>query len=231
MSKLKKIFGEGWYELLKRYLESNAFNDLGKYINDRRNSFNVKVYPSKEDIFECFKLCPLEQLKVVIIGKEPYCKNDCSNGLAYAYNGSGPVPRALINISKVFEKDICNGLDLLFEYSMYSWAREGILLYNLSLTVEDSKPGSHKEKWKDFTSNLFNQLSDNKDNIVYLCLGEESKEYIEIIKRNKTNRIIYCPSPEDNKFLLTNPFSRINSELVQLFASNPYAENYEIKWR
>ena len=112
---------------MEDYLKSDDFKDLGRFIKDRRSGFNTDVYPAQKDIFKAFKLCPLEDLKCVVVGYEPYGLK-CDNGLSFGYNGDGPLPRALISIHQSYEREIWKGLDLMFNYSLEDFSKKGILM-------------------------------------------------------------------------------------------------------
>jgi len=225
--------GDDWYELLSDYLESEEFTKLGQYLNNRRKSFNAKVFPEKQNIFRAFKLCPLDKLKVVIIGMDPYPTEGNANGLAFAYKGNGNIPKSLQNIHKELENDAYKGLNLTFDYTLESWAKQGILLINTALTVEEGKPGSHSNLWKNFTKNLFEKLAETKAGIVYVCWGNHAKRFIPIFK--EYNLVIQSvhPSPlsAHRGFFGSKPFSKVNTCLKEIAISlNEDVANYLIKW-
>lgn len=228
-------FGKGWYNLLHEYLESEEFVNLGRFLNKRRKMFNVEVYPNKENIFRAFKLCSIGKLKVVIIGQDPYPTRGNANGLAFAYVGDGNIPKSLQNIYKEFENDVKNGLDLDFDYTLESWAKQGILLINTALTVEKDNAGSHMELWNNFTVYLLKQLAKNHVGIVYVCWGKHAQKYIPIIDKYQTNLIIKSvhPSPlsAHKGFFDSKPFSKINmclTEIAKGYEIEP--EKYIIEW-
>jgi uracil-DNA glycosylase len=161
---LRQQFGEEWYKLLEPYLKSDEFKDIGRFIRERRGGFNNYVYPAQEDIFKSFKLCPLESLKCVVVGYEPYGLK-CDNGLSFGYNGDGPLPPALNSIHKMYEREIWNGLDLMFDYSLEDFAKKGMLMLNLSLT-KDHTP-DHINVWKGFMMFLLKQLNTTNKDLEY----------------------------------------------------------------
>lgn len=235
MNKLRGQFGEGWYELLKDCLESEYFKKLGLFLNERRNTFNVNVFPPKDDIFKAFTLCPLEKTKVILIGMDPYPTKNHANGLAFAYTGDGPIPRSLANIFKEWENDIKNGLDLFFDYSLESWAKQGILLINTALTVEEGKPDSHTKQWRKFTNHLFERLAEEKVGLVYVCWGNHAKSFIPVFNKHKSNLVIQSahPSPlsASKGFFGSKPFSKINECLTEIaVAKDIEPDDYIIKW-
>lgn len=232
---LKERVGEGWYNLMKDCFDSPYFAKLGKFLTERRNAFNVNVFPEKENVFRAFKLCPLENLKVVIIGQDPYPTKGHANGLAFAYTGDGSIPRSLANIFKEWENDVKGGLDLYFNYSLEDWAKQGILLINTALTVEEGKAGSHTKQWRRFTEHLFERLAEEKVAIVYVCWGNHAKSFIPIFNKHKTNLVIQSahPSPlsASRGFFNSKPFSKINKCLKEVaIAKDLNPEEYIIKW-
>jgi uracil-DNA glycosylase len=230
MSELKKQMGEDWYNLMKDCIQSDYFKRLGRFLKDRRSSFDTRVFPDKEDIFRAFRECPLDTLKVVIISREPYPKVNQATGLALAYGGGGPIPVDMVNIHKEYENDIA-GLDLLFDYSLKDWAKQGVLLLNTTLTIEEGKPNSHIKQWRKFTKHLFEKLSEEKVGIVYLCCGEQAYEYSKIFNKYKSNLVIKSPHPKNKEWLKSKPFTKINeclTEIAKGIDENP--ENYIIKW-
>lgn len=215
---IKELFGEEWYKLLKGYLESQEFNKLGTFLNERRKAFNVEVYPEKENIFRAFRECPLEKTKIVLIGMDPYPTKGNAIGLAFGYNGNGSIPKSLQNIYKEYENDVMNGLDLMFDYSLTKWAQQGVLLINTALTVERGNPGSHTKQWKNFTNYLFTELGKHNKDIIYICWGNHAKSFIPLFKEG--NKIIESvhPSPLSARkgFFGSKPFSKANKYLKEL---------------
>lgn len=232
---LEEHFGS-WYELLSEYLLSDEFKSLGTLINQRRNSFNVNVYPSKDDVFKAFRLCDYNKLKVVILSQDPYYTDGMANGLAFAVNNQlGKIPPSLKNIHKEVESDVYDGLQLDFDYSLESWAKQGVLLINTALTVEENNPGCHVKYWKNFINFLFTRLAEDKVGIVYICWGNHARKFIPIFNKHKTNFVLQSahPSPlsAHNGFFGSKPFSFTNdilSEVAKGIDEDPI--KYRIKW-
>lgn len=232
---LEEHFGS-WYDLLKEYLHSDEFTALGNMINQRRQSFNVNVYPSKEDVFKAFRLCDYNNLKVVILGQDPYYTDNMASGLAFGVKDPlGKIPPSLKNIQKEVEADVYDGLKLDFDHSLESWAKQGVLLINTSLTVEENNPGCHIKYWEKFIDYLFNQLAEDKVGIVYICWGNHAKKYIPTFNKHKTNFVLQSahPSPlsAHNGFFNSKPFSFTNdilSEVAKGIDEDPI--KYRIKW-
>jgi uracil-DNA glycosylase len=224
MGKIRSHIGDDWYELLEDCLTSSYFKQLGKFLNDRRSSFDIDVYPDKDDIFRAFKLCKLNDLKVVIIGAEPY-KNSSGTGILYAQNGLGPISKELSDIYYEHEKNNNQGLDLMFDYSLENWAKQGVLLLNIPLTSESSST-THNKQWNKFYNYLFNKLDETKMNIIYICLTKESREYISVFNKQKRNIVFEIDNIRNSKM-----FSNINKfliEIAEVLEVDP--EQYKIKW-
>lgn len=158
----------------------------------------------------------------------PYPTRGHANGLAFAYSGEGGIPLSLVNILKELENDMYQGLKLYQDYGLTSWAKQGVLLINTALTVEEGKPGSHINQWKEFTNYLFKKLGEEKNNIVYICWGNHAKSFIPIFNKNGNNKVIESvhPSPlSANKggWFGSKPFSKCNQILKEL-------NKDEIKW-
>lgn len=166
-SSLKSKFGEGWYFLLEEMLTSPYFNQLGHFLESRRKSFNVEVYPAKEDVFKAFKLTPLEDVKVVILANSPYYKSNVATGLAFGVNEYAKMSNSLSDIFKEIEDDIYNGLYLQYDITLEAWAKQGVLLLNSALTIEKNRPNSHIIQWETFTKEVLTKLQ-SIDNIIYV---------------------------------------------------------------
>jgi len=175
---MKNKFGD-YKKLLSPYIKSNNYKKLGDFILNRQSKFNVKIYPEYKNIFRAFRECPLSTLKCVIIGYSPY-PNNFSNGLAFGYNGDGPMPRSIIKIHKFYENDICNGLDLMFDYSMIQFSKKGILMLNLALTTEKNK--SHIKEWINFTKYLLTALHNEKPDLLYVVWDKRAENVKNFIK-------------------------------------------------
>lgn len=216
-SSLKSKFGEGWYNLLEGMLTPSYFNQLGHFLESRRKSFNVEVYPAKEDVFKAFNLTPLEGVKVVILGQDPYYSyQGQATGLAFGVPDYANIPPSLKNILKEAEDDWYNGLNLHYDPTLESWAKQGVLLLNTALTVEKNKPGAHTKEWQQFTKTVLEKLQ-TKDNIIYVLWGNHAIGFKKFIT-NPTSFIIESahPSPLSayRGFLGSKPFSKINNQLL-----------------
>ena len=178
---MKLNIEKNWQNQLAEEIDKEYFKDLVYYV---QNQYNNKVcYPSENLIFSAFNNCSLDNLKVVIIGQDPYHGPNQANGLCFSVDSSVVNPPSLNNIFKEISADLnCkvrqNG-DLL------DWSKQGVLLLNSVLTVEDGFPGSHSKKgWEKFTDNAIKLISQKKKGLVFMLWGGYAKKKESIIKSN-----------------------------------------------
>ena len=173
---------DSWKSLLKDTFEAPYFKDLTEFIT---HEYQTKTcYPPKRQIFAAFNACKLQDLKVVIIGQDPYHGASQANGLSFSVNDGSVLPPSLRNIFKEIETD----LQKPFPNSgnLERWAEQGVLLLNATLTVEQSKPGSHQNRgWESFTDTVIKAISENKENIVFLLWGGFAKTKSKLIDPKK----------------------------------------------
>jgi len=173
------------------------------------------IYPPKEQIFRALKLTPFENIKVVILGQDPYHGEGQANGLAFSVNKGIKVPPSLRNIYKELESDL--NIKSPLHGDLTSWAKQGVLLLNSVLTVEKDNPGSHKNiGWEEYTDSLIKEISDKKKNIVFILWGKYAESKKSLIDEKK-HFIISSPHPSPfsarKGFFGSKPFSRTNSYL------------------
>lgn len=203
-----------WYEFLKEELESDEFKELIKKV---KNEYNKKIiYPKYQDIFKAFRLCNIDDIKVVIIGQDPYHGENEATGLAFSVEDNIKTPPSLRNIILELNNDLKvnktnNSLD--------NWAKQGVFLINSVLTVEKDKPGSHKMlNWEKFTDYVIKVISDKKENIVFILLGNYARSKKTLID-DKKHLIIETshPSPFSvyRGFFGSKIFSRTNNYLKE----------------
>lgn len=139
-------------------------------------SLGLVIYPSKQNIFRIFKLCPLDKIKVVILGQDPYHGDNQANGIAFAVNKDVPVPPSLRNIIK---KSGCE------DKTLVSWVRKGVFLLNTTLTVTKNNPNSHSKIWRVFGENVIRYLSNHTNGVAFHLWGipaQSNKKFIDTEK-------------------------------------------------
>ena len=171
-----------WKEKLQEEFGKNYFVGLVDFIKNEYNAH--KCYPKGKQIFSAFDFCPFDDVKVVIIGQDPYHGFGQANGLCFSVYDGIAFPPSLINIFKEIEQD----LNIPFPKSgnLERWARQGVLLLNATLTVRESEAGSHQNKgWEQFTDAVIQKISNEKENVVFLLWGGFAKKKGGKIDRNK----------------------------------------------
>lgn len=171
-----------WKNLMKDTFEAPYFGELMAFV---AHEYQTKTcYPPEQQIFAAFNACKLQNLKVVIIGQDPYHGPGQANGLSFSVNDGVPFPPSLRNIFKEIETDLQQPIPI--SGNLESWANQGVLLLNATLTVERSKPGSHQNRgWESFTDTVIKTISESTENIVFLLWGGFAKSKSQLINTKK----------------------------------------------
>jgi len=174
------------------------------------------IFPPGKLIFNAFQLTPIDRVRVVIIGQDPYHKAGQAMGLSFSVPRGVRVPPSLVNIYKEIQRDL--GFNLPAHGDLTSWAEQGVLLLNAMLTVESARAGSHsKVGWQEFTNAVIKKLSDEREGIIFLLWGNFAKSKRDLIDTNKHHILEAAhPSPlARNAFNNCKHFSKANSLLKQ----------------
>ncbi len=176
---MKVTLNGGWDTLLSKEFSKEYFKDLVANVNLAFSESNV--FPPEEYVFSAFNLCPLEKVKVVIIGQDPYHGHGQANGLCFSVSDGIPKPPSLKNIMKEIYEDL--GFDIPNSGNLEFWANQGVLMLNATLTVEEGKAGSHQKfGWEKFTNEVITRLSTHKNGLVFLLWGGFAKGKAKFIK-------------------------------------------------
>lgn len=172
----------GWKSLLQSEFEKEYFQDL---VQSVKKAYSTSVvYPPASKIFNAFDLCPLDKVKVVIIGQDPYHGPKQANGLCFSVSNGIPKPPSLENIFKEIKDDL--GFEVPKSGNLEAWARQGVLLLNATLTVQAHNAGSHQKLgWEKFTNQVIQRLSEEKENLVFLLWGGFAKGKAKFIDGGK----------------------------------------------
>ena len=172
----------GWNDALTPEFSKPYFTKLIDFVKSEYK--NYTCYPKGKNIFAAFDSCPLDKLKVVIIGQDPYHGEKQANGLCFSVQDGIPHPPSLINIFKELETDIRKTYPKSGNLS--HWAAQGVLLINATLTVRAHQAGSHQKKgWETFTNAVIRHISENKQNIIFLLWGGYAKNVGKHIDTSK----------------------------------------------
>lgn len=202
-----------WKEGLKSEFKKPYFIELINFVKEEYRS--QTVFPPGKEIFRAFDCADFDKVKVVIIGQDPYHGPGQANGLCFSVRDGVPMPPSLKNIFKEIHSDL--GKPIPKNGDLERWANQGVLLLNATLTVRSSSPGSHQKKgWEDFTDAVIKEISDKKDNIVFLLWGAYAQKKGEIIDRSRHLVLMSAhPSPfsADRGFFGNKHFSKTNEYL------------------
>jgi|TARA_B110000438_G_scaffold76020_1_gene76094 uracil-DNA glycosylase len=179
---LKTNINKSWNKILEKELKKDYFISLLKTTD--YNYSKKKCFPEKNKIFSALNHCSYENLKVVILGQDPYHNVNQANGLSFSVNSNEKTPPSLKNIFVEINNDI--NTPIRTNSDLTDWANQGVLLLNSVLSVEKGKPGSHsKIGWEIFTDNIIQLISNNKSKIVFMLWGGYAKKKKKLIDLNK----------------------------------------------
>lgn len=202
-----------WKDHLESEFAKPYFSDLVRFVREEYG--NHTVYPPGSRIFSAFDHCNFDDVKVVIIGQDPYHGPGQANGLCFSVCDGIRKPPSLINIFKEIKNDL--GKDIPESGNLERWADQGVLLLNATLTVRANQAGSHQKKgWEEFTDAVIRRLSDEKEGIVFLLWGAYAQKKGSVI--NRTRHLVLQaahPSPfaADRGFFGCRHFSKANEYL------------------
>ncbi|HEY4539940.1 MAG TPA: uracil-DNA glycosylase [Faecalibacter sp.] len=204
---------ESWKKVLASEFEQPYFESLVHFV---KNEYKTKtIYPPASKIFAAFDHTPFDEVKVVILGQDPYHGPGQANGLSFSVNDGIRFPPSLQNIYKELEDDL--GVSIPTSGDLSRWASQGVLMLNATLTVEASKAGSHQKKgWETFTDAVIQALAEKKENIVFILWGSYAQKKGKSIDRTKHFVIETAhPSPLSvyRGFWGSKPFSKTNAFL------------------
>lgn len=182
MQKTEVEIHESWKKVLAEQFAAPYFSELKSFlVNEKKKHI---IYPPGNQIFSAFNHCPFNQVKVVIIGQDPYHGPGQANGLCFSVSPGIRKPPSLVNVFKEIQTDL--GIPIPQDGNLEPWADQGILLLNATLTVQAGMPGTHQKKgWEKFTDAVIKAISDNKKGIVFLLWGNFAQTKAELIDKDK----------------------------------------------
>jgi uracil-DNA glycosylase len=183
---------EGWKSNLRPYFQSPDFQSLKRFLLEEKNAGRV-IYPPGHLIFNAFNTTPFDSVRVVIIGQDPYHGPGQANGLCFSVTDGMQHPPSLQNIFKELKSDL--GIPIPVNGNLESWARQGVLLLNATLTVRANQPGSHQGKgWEQFTDGVIRSLSEKKSGLVFMLWGRFAQAKSVLIDSSR-HHILKAPHP------------------------------------
>jgi uracil-DNA glycosylase len=204
-----------WKESLQQEFEKDYFAKLVGFVKEEYRA--KTVYPPAALIFNAFNLCPFSNVKVVLIGQDPYHGPGQAHGLCFSVRDGVEFPPSLINIFKEIELDL--GINRPASGNLERWAKQGVLLLNATLTVLAHQAGSHQRKgWEEFTDAVISLINNKKENVVFLLWGAYAQKKGENINREKhlvLESVHPSPLSASRGFFGNKHFSKCNNYLTE----------------
>lgn len=204
-----------WNQIIKKESGKDYFKRIIEFIQE--DGKKHEIYPPRDDIFNAFFLSPYDQTRVVILGQDPYHNPGQAHGLSFSVKPGCPPPPSLVNIYKELKSDL--GIEPPNHGHLESWAKQGVLLINATLTVRKNEPNSHKDiGWDIFTNQVISYLNEKKSPVVFILWGGFARSKKKFIS-NSHHFIVESahPSPLSayNGFFGSKPFSQTNNFLIE----------------
>lgn len=204
---------KSWYDLLKSEFDKPYFKELQKFLDSEYSHY--EIYPSNDKIFNAINHVPLEKIKVVIIGQDPYHEPRQAQGLSFSVPEDVEIPPSLVNIMKEIEADL--NIKCLNNGNLERWANQGVLLLNTVLTVRRGQANSHKDKgWEKITRKIIEIAGKREEPLVFLLWGSYAQSYSDLIASQ--HLVLKAPHPSPlsayRGFFGCKHFSKCNEFLI-----------------
>lgn len=205
-----------WKELIQTESQKEYYQNLMKFLDQEYKT--KTIYPPRKQLFTCFEVCPYDNVKVVILGQDPYHGENQAHGLCFSVQKGTKIPPSLRNIYKELKEDL--GIDAPSHGYLMDWANQGVFLLNAVMSVEAGKAGSHQNQgWEKFTDTVIQKINERKDGVVFLLWGNWAISKAKLIT-NPQHVILTSahPSPlsASRGFLGSKPFSKVNIALEKM---------------
>ncbi|WP_158841649.1 uracil-DNA glycosylase [Polaribacter sp. L3A8] len=188
---MEQSLSKSWTKILQKEFDKTYFKELSAFVTSEYKEY--QCFPKKEDIFAAFNFCSFDDVKVVIIGQDPYHDDGQANGLCFSVKDDIKHPPSLKNIFKEIATDL--NQEIPQSGNLEKWAKQGVLLLNATLTVRAHEAGSHQKKgWETFTDAVIKSISEEKENVVFLLWGKFAESKTKLIKTKK-HTVFTAPHP------------------------------------
>ena len=203
---------ESWRDVLRNETTQSYFEQLGEFVSRERNEFNV--FPSEDNVFAALQLTAPRDVRVVIVGQDPYHGAGQAHGLSFSVQYGTRIPPSLRNIYTELHTDL--EVPLPTHGNLEAWAKQGVLLLNTSLTVREGEAGSHAEHgWETFTDAIISYLGSQEQHTVFVLWGAHAGKKTSLIHQHHTviNSVHPSPLSAHRGFFGSRPFSQVNRAL------------------
>ena len=216
METIEPKIEESWKSALKDEFSMPYFSELKKFLENEKKSGQI-IYPPGSNIFSAFNKTPFKEVKVVILGQDPYHGTGQAHGLSFSVKETQSLPPSLKNIFKELKNDL--DITMASSGNLEKWAQQGVLLLNATLTVRANQPGSHQNKgWENFTDSVIREISHKLTGIIFLLWGKYAQAKENLIDTTK-HFILSAPHPSpfsaDKGFFGCRHFSKTNEILIK----------------
>lgn len=173
-----------WTVFFNKEINKKKLIEIDEYLEEEKRKYSdeLRIFPKEEIRFLAFDLCSFEDIKVCILGQDPYHQEGQAMGLCFSVPADVKTPPSLVNIFKELYQDL--GIQKI-DGDLTSWAKQGVLLLNSSLSVKESCANSHSKLWKDFTDDAIKYISDEREGIIFILWGTNAKSKKKFIDDNK----------------------------------------------
>jgi uracil-DNA glycosylase len=208
------LMNTDWNPLLREEFTKPYWTELQAFVAGERAQHSV--YPPQDEVFAALHLTPYTNIRVMVLGQDPYHGAGQAHGLAFSVRHGVRVPPSLQNVYKELDADL--GIPIAEHGNLERWARQGVLLLNTTLTVRAGQAASHqKHGWEEFTDQVIRTVNDKVDPVVFVLWGNAARRKVEFIERQR-HTVIESPHPSPfsarNGFFGSKPFSRANDALI-----------------
>lgn len=209
----KEIFGNDWDTVLEHEFQKPYYQQLREFLNKEYSK--ETVYPTIDNLWTAFKMTPFKNVKVVILGQDPYHGAGQAHGLSFSVQPGVPLPPSLRNMCKELSSDI--GCPIPEHGTLTGWARQGVLMLNTVLTVREGQAHSHRgQGWEQFTDEVIRQLSARKEPVVFILWGrpaQQKKRFIDMKQNAVIESVHPSPLSASRGFFGSRPYSATNQIL------------------
>lgn len=216
----KKIFRNDWQEIVGEEFEKPYYLKLREFL--KKEYENETVYPSKEDIWNAFEHTAYRDVKVVILGQDPYHGPNQAHGLSFSVQPGVPHPPSLRNMFKELKEDI--GCEKPKDGTLTKWADQGVMMLNTVLTVRGGEANSHRNQgWEIFTDEVIRKLSEREEPVIFVLWGkpaQKKKQLIDLERHSVIESVHPSPLSASRGFFGSKPYSKVN-ELLQARGEKP----------
>lgn len=219
---IQKLEPSGWAEFLRGFLKSDDFTRLITFLMDE-NQAGRRFTPSLKQLFRAFELCPVKDVRVVIIGQDPYPQPMVADGIAFSCSNTTKAEASLRYIIKAIEKDVPESdrdpVDYPEKQDLSRWSKQGVLVLNSALTTELTKSGAHVAQWRPFMEYLIDMLNFKQSGLVWVLMGKQAQSFDGIIGEHHT--VLTCTHPAFAAYQkvthwdCNDVFNKVNQQLLE----------------